>query len=538
MSEGRKYVVHEAIGQGGFGTVYRAQMQGEGGFTREVALKVLNSEVQGVDEIAARLRDEARILGLVRHRAVVRADGLVKLADRWSVVMEYVHGVDLLRLIKDGLVPVGPALEIVGEVAGALHVAYFTEGPAGPLYLLHRDIKPANIHLTHHGEVRVLDFGGARAEFESREARSEVLRFGSMGYMSPERQDLIDGVEGDAYALGVVLYELIVGAKVGRASSNRERYEERLAELMEGARTALGPKHAEVVELLGALMSFEPEERPLHRETERRCLALCRSLEGPPLRDWAELVVTRLLDEAPHHEFFGDLSGSTLFEQTGEISKGSLVAVEDGGAPKMEDTWVWHVPQPVLDEDSVSILPEDWEGGGERRRLLRMVYVGLFLALGVGGFFVGQIGWHAVEDDAAPTVTAPSTEADPAEEELATEVVESAAPIAAPPSDVSSRKAPPWEAPNPGPQPPENASTPVHLVTRVPVFVQTVPWRKLKIDGGNLVAPGELGQLSVGSHSLESTAMDGTVVRWTIEVGARAENRFCWDINNGSSCTR
>ena len=369
MSEGRRYLVHEAIGQGGFGTVYRAQMSGEGGFTREVALKVLNPDVQGVDEIAARLRDEARILGLVQHRAVVRVDGLVKLADRWSVVMEYVHGVDLLRLIMNGRVPVGPALEIVGEVAGALHVAFFTEGEAGPLFLLHRDIKPANIHLTLHGEVRVLDFGGARAEFESREANSEVLRFGSMGYMSPERLDLIDGVEGDAYSLGVVLYELIVGMKVGRASSNRERFEERLAELMEEARNALGPDHAEVVELLGALMSFEPGERPLHRETERRCRELSRRLEGPSLRDWSEGVVPGLLEETRAYEL-GDLSGSTLSEQTGEIERNaSLVGAQAKGG-KTEDTWSWQVPQEVLDEESFALAPDDWKPGGERRRLV------------------------------------------------------------------------------------------------------------------------------------------------------------------------
>ncbi len=73
---------------------------------------------------------------------------------------------------------------------------------------------------------------------------------------------------------------------------------------------------------------------------------------------------------------------------------------------------------------------------------------------------------------------------------------------------------------------------------RVPVFIQTVPWRKLKIDGGRLVSPGQVGELLVGKHHLESTAMDGSVVRWSIEVDERAENRFCWDISTGSSCKR
>jgi serine/threonine protein kinase len=70
MQEGRTYQVHEALGKGGFGTVYRAELKAAGGFTKQVALKILNPEVAGVEEITQRLRDEARVLGLLRHRAI------------------------------------------------------------------------------------------------------------------------------------------------------------------------------------------------------------------------------------------------------------------------------------------------------------------------------------------------------------------------------------------------------------------------------------------------------------------------------------
>ena len=108
------------------------------GFKKAVAVKLLNADTAAVDEIASRLRDEARMLGLIRHRAIVHVDGLVLLNGRWAVVMEYVEGVDLKRLVGEGPVPPAVALEIIEEVSAALHVAYEQPGSTGePLRLLH-----------------------------------------------------------------------------------------------------------------------------------------------------------------------------------------------------------------------------------------------------------------------------------------------------------------------------------------------------------------------------------------------------------------
>ena len=98
-SLGRRYRVLGTIGKGGFGTVYKAEMLGEGDFTKVVALKVLNPEAALVDEVAQRMRDEARILGLVRHRAIVQVDGLVRFDNQWTIVMEYLEGVDLREAV-------------------------------------------------------------------------------------------------------------------------------------------------------------------------------------------------------------------------------------------------------------------------------------------------------------------------------------------------------------------------------------------------------------------------------------------------------
>ena len=150
-------------------------MAGEEGMRKNI-----HEDMQQNDEIAMRLRDEARILGLLRHRAIVQVDALVKLNGSWTVVMEYIEGVDLSHIVHRGPMPVGPALEVIHEVCAALHVAYSKPNRDGkPLHLLHRDIKPANIQITAEGEVKVLDFGVAKADFGGREAHTQAMAFGS-----------------------------------------------------------------------------------------------------------------------------------------------------------------------------------------------------------------------------------------------------------------------------------------------------------------------------------------------------------------------
>ncbi|MDP2307766.1 MAG: serine/threonine-protein kinase [Pseudomonadota bacterium] len=318
MTEGRRYKILGAVGRGGFGTVYRAELLGEGGFSKLVALKILNADMAEVAEMARRLRDEARVLGLVRHRAIVQVDGLVKLEGRWTVVMEYVEGVDLKQLLEAArAIPLGPALEIVAEAAGALHVAYSRAGPdARPLHLLHRDIKPSNIQVTAAGETKLLDFGVARADFSAREAETRSLMFGSVGYMSPERLDFIDGPEGDIYALGCVLYEMLSGLSFGKTSSKEARHQARLAEALD----VLGAEgfEGELIGFVGSMLAYEPEARPIAREVERQANALRAGRQGPSLRDWVEERVPAIL--ATREDLQDDLSGSMLIEQGGGAS--------------------------------------------------------------------------------------------------------------------------------------------------------------------------------------------------------------------------
>ncbi|MCO4744346.1 MAG: serine/threonine protein kinase [Proteobacteria bacterium] len=278
------------IGRGGFGTVYRAKLLGQDGFEKDVAIKLLKKS-RARPKILARFRDEARMLGLARDRALVAVDPPTRMDDTWAVVMEYVAGVPTEQLLENfGPLPVGVVLEIAREVARSLDAIYNQAGPDGrPLKLLHRDLKPANLQLTPTGTIKILDFGIARADFDAREAKTiNGEMAGTAGYMAPERLEGRETPEGDVYSLGTLMRRLLTGDRpVGfggwREKSPRyERSETRKAAL----------------ELAEHCQHLDAEQRPTMREVEDQAHALLRHCEDPPIGRWAEKHVppNRMLD--------------------------------------------------------------------------------------------------------------------------------------------------------------------------------------------------------------------------------------------------
>lgn len=374
----RKYHVLEVLGQGGFGTVYRAQLESTGGFSKPVALKVLNANFSARPKVVARLRDEARLLGLLRHRAIVQVDDLLHLDDQWSVVMEYVEGVSLAELSASVDVPATVALEVAEEVAGALFVAYEKPTRNGPpLQLLHRDIKPSNIQITPAGEVKLLDFGIARASFETRESNTNAVLMGSLPYMAPERFDFEDVHAGDVYALGITLCETILGETPQKTSLYPDRHQVHVDDLATRVRAKVPSD--KLAGTLRNMLAFEPEDRPRARDIERQLRQIRRELQGPWLKDWAEAAVMPALSAR-------ELVNDSL---TGEV-----LTIGGSVHPAAERTAEPTLAPPLTEEMEPQPRPK-------RRGWVRWVLaLLLLLALGIGalalvggGLVVAAGGW-------------------------------------------------------------------------------------------------------------------------------------------------
>ncbi|MBN1336894.1 MAG: serine/threonine protein kinase [Deltaproteobacteria bacterium] len=302
----RTYRILDLLGRGGYGSVYRAEKASQEGFSTIVALKRLHPGFVGpgtpkhAAEAARRLRDEARLLGLLRHRAIVQVYDLVLLEGAWTIVMEYVEGLDCGRLLESGPVPERQAMEIVGEVANALSYAWRFATPNGrELRLLHRDIKPSNVMVTADGGVKVLDFGIARADFDQRESTTSATILGTRAYMAPERIDIDGdasavGPEADVYSLGAVLFELLAGAPPPRAALDPDAHALRMRQgISERLSSRFDPRVQRLVE---QMTSYSPEDRPGAEDV--RCLVeqRVRDVPGYTLRAWAERTVPPAMD--------------------------------------------------------------------------------------------------------------------------------------------------------------------------------------------------------------------------------------------------
>jgi serine/threonine protein kinase len=275
----------EVLGEGSFGTVLVARVKADP-LGRRVALKILKGAYTRNRKILNRTRDEARILSKLSHPNIVRVEKLMELNDRPVVVMEHVEGVSLDKLLvryRNGL-PASVALEIARRMCTALHVAYAeaVDGDGRALNVIHRDIKPSNVLLSIHGEVKVVDFGIAKGDFEGREAETESVVMGSRPYMAPERLDgVTDSPLVDVYSTGMSLFELLTGATM-TLSINPVQHERAMNRQLDFVRVP-GMSEATLDDLRGLLRrmcAYTRDYRPSSVQCSRDLALLVQQISG------------------------------------------------------------------------------------------------------------------------------------------------------------------------------------------------------------------------------------------------------------------
>jgi len=227
-----RYVVLEHLSEGGMGAIYVGKKLGAGGFEMEVVLKQLLPEFTQQEEFIDLFLREAKLSATLDHANIVHTIDLVTAGGEYFIVMEYLPGGDLRTLIKRAKrrgkrFSPAAAIRICREVLSALAYAHVKRDFEGkPLKLIHRDVSPSNILVSYTGEVKLTDFGIAKA------ATHNSLFYkvkGKIGYMSPEqaKSEPLDH-RSDLYSLAVCMYEVLTGERLfvhaGLTTSAEEIY--------------------------------------------------------------------------------------------------------------------------------------------------------------------------------------------------------------------------------------------------------------------------------------------------------------------------
>ena len=217
-----RYRVFGILGEGGMARVFLAELVGSGGFRKQCALKVIHRSILGEDESTKRLLiNEAKLGGLLKHPNIVDTYDCGEIDGQPFIAMELVRGAGVDELIAaEGALPTPIALGIAIQMCSALDHAHNLVDGGRPANLVHRDLKPSNVMIGREGQVKLLDFGIAKASILTGATTRTGMTKGTPQYMSPEQ---LHGKpldrRSDIFALGAILYELVTGERLFQADT-------------------------------------------------------------------------------------------------------------------------------------------------------------------------------------------------------------------------------------------------------------------------------------------------------------------------------
>src|SRR4051794_27554403 len=219
-----KYYLLDRINVGGMAEVWRAKAFGVEGFERLLAVKRILPNIAEDEEFITMFIDEAKIAVQLNHANIAQIFDLGKVDDSYFIALEFVHGKDLRGIYDrckqkpvEGMpnMPIAQACFIIMKACEGLDYAHNKRDVQGKeLHLVHRDVSPQNVLISYEGEVKLIDFGIAKAAGKMSKTQQGILK-GKFGYMSPEQvRGLPLDRKSDIFSLGIVLYELLTGERL------------------------------------------------------------------------------------------------------------------------------------------------------------------------------------------------------------------------------------------------------------------------------------------------------------------------------------
>lgn len=226
-----KYTVMDTLGEGGMSRVYKAGTKGPGGFEKFFAIKVLNTDKAGDPGMVSMFMDEARIGAQLVHPNIVPILDFGQEGNSYYIAMEYVAGMSLGRVMeryfrRKAVFSVDEVLYVAREVLKALDYAHnFRDADRKKQVVIHRDVSPENVLINGNGLIKLCDFGIAQGSFRSDKTKTGIIK-GKISYIAP---DVLKGGRAgpgsDIYSLGVVMFEMLKGERMGSQRLRREAVE-------------------------------------------------------------------------------------------------------------------------------------------------------------------------------------------------------------------------------------------------------------------------------------------------------------------------
>ncbi len=409
-----RYEVVRRIARGGMATVYLAR---DRRLERDVALKVMHPHLaegtSGADFVA-RFRREARAAARLAHHGLVGVFDQGVDGDTSYLTMEYVEGTNLRRRLGDqGALTVGEALQVAAEVLDALTAAHH----AG---LVHRDIKPENVLIGLRGQVKVADFGLARAVTEVTSTTTGTI-LGTVAYLAPELvAHGISDTRTDVYAVGILLFEMLTGSQPFTGATPIQIAYQHVNSDVPAPSDRVDWLPLEIDELVGALAARDPAERPLDASAALEVLRRTRAvLDEATLERRADVLA---IEGVPDEEGTGRHRADAGDDDEGDPAGAALPPHTDGADPDATETMRVHDPdaterldlgrhsadpEPAVPEAMSrtialrvgEVLEAPSEPAPRRTRRLGWLLVPLVLVLALGG----TAWWYVTEGPGAWT---------------------------------------------------------------------------------------------------------------------------------------
>lgn len=342
MSDAQRYRVLDRIAAGGMAEVYLGESAGIEGFRKKVAIKRVLPKLSANSNFINMFLDEARLCAYLNHSRCVQVFDIGQSGGSHFIVMEYVDGADLKQVIeylaaRRRVLPLPVACHIALQICEGLAYAHGALDHDGqPLHIVHRDVSPQNVLMTRYGEVKLVDFGLARASSHLAAEDEDIVK-GKFGYLAPEitRGQGADH-RADLFAAGILLWEMLAGRSLFLGRTDQETFQQVRAAQVPDIRR-LRPDVSEDLArvLVRALERDRARRYQTADELARDLAATLLGLGHPVTYQDLAAIIRSVADERdqrrrsgaePANELLGDLIVEALHEFSAELPSTAAAA--------------------------------------------------------------------------------------------------------------------------------------------------------------------------------------------------------------------